>query len=1586
MKAWAEVESDPGFQGLPDVEQKKVRQAYIDRASQLPAFQGMAPDQQQKVRQRVIGAQPASPILPGIQKAAGAAVEAFKQPFDIARRKLGATVPGMAETPIPGLAPLAESIEKGQSFIANKATDFATRAGLPPEAAGAVGTAAALPTMIGRTIFPIPKTVGEGALAAATVAAGAAAPKIFPALNTDLANLARRRLGFPETAEIVSGAPAGARPIRQPQLEQPPVQPGVNVLPESEAAINLPREQATLPTPQRPKLALNLERPIQGEGFQMRPFQEPLRRVYDPRLGELDVPAAKPADIAAAKLGMAPEKPAPRLTKKMAVDLLPQDPFKLEANIQDPSKLQSLVDLAKSGKMTESQLKRFTDRLSVLSQRQGAGDHLKAALGDLGLRPTATAAAPASASTDIAATAPPAEPAAPRAEASPSPASTGQSEPPAPEIHSASPNLVSQASKATSIAEHPLHFQAMEKAAPVLQAAGIDPNDVAASVAQADKWNDRIHELLRMSISKEWKTMTPEQKAPFEAEANDLAPKVAATRDLRNVHLGGPGMLEVMAKNKGLPGNSQAMLEALAGKPLGEMTPEEFGQRFEGVDPSIHQRAADQTRTDYEAKLAAEEARDLKARGYESTPVMKMARKRGLSPEAAAEFGSLDALKQARIPVRDGGLTISELAENAWEAGHLPENDNNQALDALAHEIDTGTRKDFGGSDWSGQGGFVGGKPGAGDPPDVAGYKSRIHSYDPEPISPAKFGQKLITEIVNKDKALYDLRGLYPDSLNAGEDLANLLHTSLGANGIAENNLQLGTWLRNPDGSLTRTGEPLAPTLKAIGGRWQDMDAYLSSKRDWDLAQRNVEDYAAGEVKESIHGLDPEKARKISSYMENKHPDFQQLAGEVRDWTKRAILDPAVDLGIISSESAAKIEATGDYYTPFRRWSDEWNAYGGGAGGNPIKRMKGSEKDIFSPLQTLLDMNYTSARYFEKVRVGQSIFKMKDLNPELSAAIKEVPKAAGDTIAVPIEGKTRFLKVSPEVKIAFESLRPAESQATLSVLGLWAKFQRAGITLDPRFSAYSHNVRYQAEAYLYAKHGFIPGYDFLRGLAASLGKNEYYDEAMAAGMDRASMVAMDLYNKPRMIAELTGTREIPKNPALWVLEKMRELGDKSVQMGIYLRARESGADATSAAAQARAGALDFGIRGGSNLVQNINRLTPFFNLHLQGLARPIDVLSGKGSAQILGSRAQFMTKASSLIALTAGLWYLNKDNKEYQEKPDWQKILLWHVPVPTSKGVRLIPIPKPFIEGIFFMGGTEMLLQHVFKQDPQAVEHWAKTTLGTLVPSPVPPFIKTPFELAANYSFLTGRPIEPPSKSKLLPEDRFGDYNSELGKRAAKTSAGRALGVSPAKFDYAAQGLGGTLARRLLGATDMAMGKQQPARPDWDIMYSRPSIGSNSESVNRFYDTLTKLQQQHASANSSIGVHGLTLPESPYLKIMMDADMQIRRLREISRLVSKDKHASPEAIQAHVEKNNTAITEIAHNALKAVQSAPDSGATNHIVELIQKGKTPEAYDAYAAMAPEARAAFMKQLDVSEAGRAIKGRLFQEHNRRNPGGQ
>jgi hypothetical protein len=285
------------------------------------------------------------------------------------------------------------------------------------------------------------------------------------------------------------------------------------------------------------------------------------------------------------------------------------------------------------------------------------------------------------------------------------------------------------------------------------------------------------------------------------------------------------------------------------------------------------------------------------------------------------------------------------------------------------------------------------------------------------------------------------------------------------------------------------------------------------------------------------------------------------------------------------------------------------------------------------------------------------------------------------------------------------------------------------------------------------------------------------------------------------------------------------------------------------------------MRGNSEAMQNLKYVMPFLASQIFGIEQMRRAAMGAGVPK--AQQKAFRRKVASKVA-TAGfmagalsLYFLN--NAQYQAQGAYDTL-----PFPTGTGDNdfvNIPLPK---ELSFIKWLPEMMMQYSAGTRAGDAILKSATTLGkgmlpagigeTLVP--IPAFVKIPAEVITNYNFHTGRGIETPAEL-TQPVANRGENRVARAADWLSKHGGAEIGLSPAKIEYIAKGLGG----QLVGVTMWGMDNVLPEindeiveRPSTDI-WSNPVLFGNmipnpNKSVYKsdFYDEVNRADEIHAQA------------------------------------------------------------------------------------------------------------------------------------------
>lgn len=672
---------------------------------------------------------------------------------------------------------------------------------------------------------------------------------------------------------------------------------------------------------------------------------------------------------------------------------------------------------------------------------------------------------------------------------------------------------------------------------------------------------------------------------------------------------------------------------------------------------------------------------------------------------------------------------------------------------------------------------------------------------------------KVYTNFVDR---LYPLKKA-TDILAEGKELPadmnpyTLARTFAGAKGKATHFIErspftYGTW--------ENVGKPLAETLRAVDNL-DEFRAYLVSRRGLELEGRGIKS-----------GIRPEAMRATAERLGEK---YDPLARELDEYQNH-VVNYLVDSGMLSGETAAAMREMNQNYVPFFRvMENEGGLLAGGkslTGRNPIRRIKGSGRDIIDPLESIIKNTYAMIEAAEKNGIGRALTDLASktdgagwlveklptpkaavqvraedvskafidslgpISPKVKDSIKTMAESADmgemltfwqnaatldkkNQIAVFRDGKREVYQVAPELAEVMNGLNTETVPLLVKLISIPAKMLRAGATLTPDFMV-RNLIRDAVSTGVLSRTGFIPGLDTAKGLKRAVTKDNAYWDWVKAGGDQASLVSMDRTTLQTTLKDITSTGytervwNVVKNP-LELLRLGSELSEKMTRLGEFGKAAEKYGNDKAGLMQAAYESrdiMDFSRRG--KLTASFNLITAFFNASMQGLDR-----TARGAVE---NPRRFLVRTALFIGIPSILNAINNyGDKDVAEVPRAQRDMFWITPIGQGKNKVLLRIPKPFEQGVMFGStlerATEFILDaahdkygSIEKARLEAFRGLGKSMLDVSAPNLVPTAFAPVIEAFANRSLPFDRPIIPKNREGLLPEYQYTTNTTELMK------------------------------------------------------------------------------------------------------------------------------------------------------------------------------------------------------------------------------
>lgn len=499
---------------------------------------------------------------------------------------------------------------------------------------------------------------------------------------------------------------------------------------------------------------------------------------------------------------------------------------------------------------------------------------------------------------------------------------------------------------------------------------------------------------------------------------------------------------------------------------------------------------------------------------------------------------------------------------------------------------------------------------------------------------------------------------------------------------------------------------------------------------------------------------------------------------------------------------------------------------------------------------------------------------MKPENEGFEKLWTRVAPTDPDIIRVQRDGKAEYYRVNDESLLrGLKFMEGSIFNDPITKIGrAFKRILTTGVTASPDFILRNF-IRDAAHAWVINKDGFTLGKDSIKGMRDALREDSDYRDLMFAGGSfqggyvhgtdpeaSAQIIRRALEKKGftsrQQEAYLGSLVNTPAKAAAMLgkgWQHYRELGDKvenANRLSTYKAAISAGKSRRQASYEAK-DLMDYSLRGNFAAAQWFTDVVPFLNARLQGLYKLGRAV--KGDKTLLAKEVAMKGGYIALFSLL--LAGINDDDERYKALMDWDKDMHWHI----FLGDEHFRIPKPFELGLVFGTVPERILHAMTgTQDggdlAKAVSHGVFDTLAF---NPVPQFYQPIRELQANRNFFRDSPIEDMSDEGKLPEARYDERTSMIGRVVGQVT-GPIAGISPKQVDHLIAGYTGTLGQYVLDMSSLLASAfddaDRPASRSGDIpilkvLYQGDSPRS-TKYQSEFYDMMREADQLNRTIKS----------------------------------------------------------------------------------------------------------------------------------------
>jgi hypothetical protein len=656
-----------------------------------------------------------------------------------------------------------------------------------------------------------------------------------------------------------------------------------------------------------------------------------------------------------------------------------------------------------------------------------------------------------------------------------------------------------------------------------------------------------------------------------------------------------------------------------------------------------------------------------------------------------------------------------------------------------------------------------------------------------EPFNFTNALKKFYNTMVNNQQEIFDLEK------TTGTDIGKLASNSRNVSGVVDYNLTKA--MANNEGN--NVGKSLKEVAEVIPkGKEEDFWTYMSQRHNIDRARegKNVQSNFTSEMSQ-------EAVKRI----EQEHPEYKTIGDNIVKWIDDFMETWGVDSGIVNKELYQDLRKTYPNYFPTQRdFSQLEKSIPEGLSQKfvdlttPIKKAKGSDKDIIDPIENIMNLVNRTIRTAKYNQVGQSLLESFRKEPEKLKEIAEIiPTKEGmfsnldNVITVLEDGKPVYIKINHKPLLDALNGLP-KSINNVKYLTALTNGVKSLITQKNPIFAIMNMLRDVPTSYVYGseknplkfgKDLFLAGKDIVK---QSPRLQKY--QALGGG-------GSNFFNSgdvSKSTAELMGKTSKLKNIAskpIEGIEIFNNLIETAPRLAEFNRVLDKTGDVTKALFASGEVTVNFA-RGG-NIPKTLDKMGGMYiNASVQGI--------DKFFRSVKDPKTALSTLAKGGVMITApdiSLYLINRDNPNYQSLDNRTKDAYFLIPNFSDKDKNgyaktFIKIPKSRELGVLFGSLFERVLRKAEGQE-NAFKGFGNTVKTGFAPANPfennlykPAFVDVPL---SNKDF-ADRAIVPQGmimdkRSKYL---QYDDKTTSIAKAIGKYSRSFLMpeGLSPKQIDY----------------------------------------------------------------------------------------------------------------------------------------------------------------------------------------------------------
>uniref|UniRef100_A0A6H1ZIP3 Large polyvalent protein associated domain-containing protein n=1 Tax=viral metagenome TaxID=1070528 RepID=A0A6H1ZIP3_9ZZZZ len=592
----------------------------------------------------------------------------------------------------------------------------------------------------------------------------------------------------------------------------------------------------------------------------------------------------------------------------------------------------------------------------------------------------------------------------------------------------------------------------------------------------------------------------------------------------------------------------------------------------------------------------------------------------------------------------------------------------------------------------------------------------------------------------------------------------------------------------------------------ATGKRDRAFTAFALSKRAGERVARSILTPKVASEELTIRAINELEAQFGSRVMDLFRKQWELF----QEWAHKYILTPTRNSGVISDDMYRAILKDNKNWAPFNvlyHMPDDIHALPMGSEvfsvskNRVVRAMRGTTKEIQDPWEAVAQRIVDSVSTNERNAAARMFIKIADDVPELKAVIRPMPTElkpppGWESMSVFIEGSVHKYMVPEELGMAIKQMVSPQSTHLLANLMRWTvgAFRAGATTLYLPFTMSNVFRDYGMAKLTQGKNINIPrwtqgAFEALKdsyGFDSKLVREFLENKGGFSGFVHQMRANQKVLAKTFWESDAERMAKLVLNP-FGHLRRISETFEMTPRLAIYKRMRELGKSPAEAAFAARTATIDFARSGRSMKIWN--QWVPFLNARTQALTIVYRV------AKTNPMHAAAVANAFILPGFTTYCWNRVYYSDLYDDVPQWIKdnyFVFIHGSTKDESGnvvPKMILFPLTDIGQIFYKpienaleyayhrgekdSVIRLAIDHVSDVSPIEFAREGTLSLEKVLASALPPFVRTPVEVAAGRTFYLGRPTIPRRLEKVSPEEHMPDATA-IEQWLAET-----LGISP---------------------------------------------------------------------------------------------------------------------------------------------------------------------------------------------------------------